>query len=152
MTSGYRLAPALGARLLGGVVLVLALLVLVVTVLAVSLQWSPVTLLLIVAIGVLVAIGAVLATYVLTRRFEVVTLDEHGYRVRFVWGAGVRHATWPEVGNAVTADVRGIDCVVLRLKDGRTTSIPVEAVAADRDAFVSDLREHLRRGEGLRPL
>ena len=149
MTSAYRLAPAVGARLLGLVLVVLAAAVLGATVLAAALRWSPAVLLVVAGIGVL---GVVVAGYVVVRRLAVVTLDEGGYRVRLVRGAGVRSATWGEVEDAVTADLGGIDCVVLRLRDGRRTTIPVEAVAADRNAFVTDLREHLRRGEGLRPL
>lgn len=149
MSSGYRLAPALAARLLGLVLVALALLVFVVTVLTALLEWPVAVLLAIGAAGV-VAVGV--AGYAVTRRIDVVTFDDRGYRVRLVRGAGVTSATWSDVEDAVTADVRGIDCVVLRLKDGRTTSIPVAAVAADRNAFVTDLREHLRRGEGLRPL
>ena len=42
--------------------------------------------------------------------------------------------------------------MVLRLADARTTTIPVDAVAADREAFVRDLRDHLLRGQGNRPL
>lgn len=152
MTSGYRLAPALSARLLGAVLLLVALLVFVVTLVASAMAWTPSTLVAVLVLGLLAVAGVLVATYFLTHRLEVVRLDEHGYRVRLVWGAGVRQASWREVANAVTADIRGVDCVVLRLKDGRTTSIPVQAVAADRDAFVADLREHLKRGEGLRPL
>ena len=40
--------------------------------------------------------------------------------------------------------------VVLRLRDGRTTTIPVEMLAMDREAFARDLQEHLQRGQGLR--
>jgi hypothetical protein len=69
-----------------------------------------------------------------------------------VRGAGVKAAAWGDVADAVTASPGGIDCVVLRLEDGRTTSIPVAAVATDRDALVAEVRERLRRGEGLRPL
>jgi len=36
--------------------------------------------------------------------------------------------------------------VVLRLRDGRTTTIPVEALAADREAFARDVRLRLARG------
>jgi hypothetical protein len=42
--------------------------------------------------------------------------------------------------------------VVLHLRDGRTTTIPVAALAADREEFVRDLQAHLQRGHGLRPL
>jgi hypothetical protein len=82
----------------------------------------------------------------------VVELDEEGYRVRMIRGAGVRAARWRDVEDAVAASPRGVDCVVLRLRDGRTTSIPVAAVDASREDFVEDLRAHLRRGQGLRPI
>ena len=72
-------------------------------------------------------------------------LSDEGYQVRFVRGAGVKRARWGDVDDAVTADVAGAPCVVLRLKDGRTTSIPVEVLAVERDAFVRDVKEHLTR-------
>ena len=43
------------------------------------------------------------------------------------------------------ASPRGIDCLVLHLSGGRTTTIPVTAVAADRDDFARDVRDHARR-------
>ncbi len=36
--------------------------------------------------------------------------------------------------------------VVLRLRDGRTTTIPVEMLAVDRESFVRDVQQHLQRG------
>jgi hypothetical protein len=148
MSSGYRLAPAVAARLLGLLLVLLAVLVLLATLL-VALLGGPPVLLLVVAV---LAVGAVVALVVPLRQVRVVLLDETGYRVRMVRGAGVRTARWEDVADVVAASPRGVDCVVLRLKDGRTTSIPVDAVAATREDFVADLRSHLRRGEGLRPL
>lgn len=148
MSTTYRLAAPLAARVVGGVLVVAAVLVLVTTLLVALLGWSPW-----VVLGAgLVALAAVLAVAVAVRRRPLLSLDEAGYRVRWVRGAGVASAAWSEVSDAVTGAPSGIDCVVLRLRDGRTTSIPVSAVAADRDRLVSDLREHLRRAEGLRPL
>ena len=37
-------------------------------------------------------------------------------------------------------------CVVLALRDGRTTTVPVAVLAADRDEFVARLRALLRGG------
>jgi hypothetical protein len=148
MSSGYRLAPSLVARLLGLVLVLTAVLVVVTTLLAALLQWSPTVLL----VSAVVAALAVLLSAWWLRRVEVVSLDEQGYRVRLVRGVGVDRGRWRDVADAVTGEARGIDCVVLRRKDGSTTSIPVTAVAGDRDRFVEDLREHLRRAEGLRPL
>lgn len=149
MSSGYRLAPALAARLLGVVLVLVAVLVLLLTVLTATLRWPPEVLL---AAGVAGVAGFLVMAWLLLRRIEVISLDEQGYRVRLVRGAGVTAAGWRDVEDAVTADVGGIACVVLRLKDGRTTSIPVAAVAGARDGFVTDLRDHLQRAEGLRPL
>ncbi len=148
MSSGYRLAPALAARLVGLLLIVLAGLVLLATLAVALLGGSPV--LLIVVGGV--ALVAVLALALPLRGIRVVELDEEGYRVRMIRGAGVRAAAWRDVEDAVAASPHGVDCVVLRLRDGRTTSIPVAAVDAPREDFVEDLRAHLRRGEGLRPL
>lgn len=148
MSSGYRLAPALAARLVGLLLVVLAGLVLFATVL-VALLDGPTVLLLVVGATALVA---VLALTVPLRTVRVVELDEQGYRVRMIRGAGVRAARWRDVEDAVAASPRGVDCVVLRLRDGRTTSIPVAAVDASREDFVEDLRAHLRRGQGLRSI
>jgi hypothetical protein len=107
------------------------------------------------ALGV-VAVLALLAVLggglLLARGSFVVRLGEEGYQVRFVRGAGVKQARWLDVDDAVTAEVAGSPCVVLRLRDGRTTTIPVEVLDVERDAFVRDVREHLQHGHGLRCL
>jgi hypothetical protein len=148
MSSGYRLAPALAARLVGLAMMGGAALVLVTTILVAALEWSGWVL------GVVAGstLAATAALAVATRRTLLLRVDEAGYRVRWVRGAGTKAAAWREVEDAVAASPGGIDCVVLRLRDGRTTSIPVDAVDGQRDRFVSEIREHLSRGEGLRPL
>jgi hypothetical protein len=45
-----------------------------------------------------------------------------------------------------------VPCVVLRLRDGGTTTVPVGVLAVDREQFVRELQEHLQRGHGLRRL
>ena len=103
------------------------------------------------AVVVTLAIGAIVAGgFALTRLRYVVRLGDEGYQVRFVRGAGVRAARWRDVEDAVTAEIAGAPCVVLRLKDGRTTTIPVEVLAVQRDAFVRDVRGHLQGGHGWR--
>lgn len=148
MSTDYRLAAPLAARLVGGVLVVAALVVLVTTV-VVAAAGGPGWVLLVAGVA---AVAVTLAAALVVRRRPLLSLDDTGYRVRWVRGAGVAAARWDEVADAVTADARGIDCVVLRLVDGRTTSIPVQAVAADRDDVVRVVRDHLTRGEGLRPL
>ncbi len=148
MSSGYRLAPALAARILGGSLLGFAVLLLVTTLLVALLDGPPTVLL---GAGML-AVAAVLGLGQLLRQRHVVELDDTAYQVRWVRGAGVKAARWDQVAEAVAASPRGVDCVVLRLKDGRTTSIPLAAVAATREEFVADVRERLRGAEGLRRL
>ncbi len=102
---------------------------------------------------VFLALAAVVAGgFLLTRRSYVVRLTEDGFRVRFVRGAGVTQGRWADVADAVTAEVAGAPCVILRLRDTRTTTIPVEVLAVDREVFVRDLQKHLQGGQGLRPL
>ena len=99
---------------------------------------------------VLVVLAVVASGLVLTRLTPLVHLDEAGYRVRLLRGAGVRAARWRDVEDVVTATVQGHDCVVLRLRDGRTTTVPVAVLDAPREVFVQDLRTHLDAGHGYR--
>jgi hypothetical protein len=147
--SDYRLAPQLSARLMGASLLLWGVLVFLVTGVVV-LVTAPVWLLS--TTVVLCLVGVFGSGYWLTRRSYVVRLGEDGYQVRFVRGAGVTKARWVDVKDVVTATVAGLPCVVLRLRDGRTTTIPVGVLAGDREQFVRDLREHLDRGHGLRKL
>lgn len=105
--------------------------------------------LLVFALGLL-SVGGV--GFWLTRRAYVVRLGETGYRVRFVRGAGVTAARWKDVEDAVTSTVADAPVIVLRLRDGRTTTIPVGVLAGDREQFVRDLHQHLQDGHGIRPV
>lgn len=149
MTSDYRIARALAVRLwgillvlLGGAVLLLALLV--------AVAGAPARVL---AFGMVAAVAMLLMSGVLLlRRGVVVRLDDLGYRVRFVRGAGVTQARWVDVEDVVATTVAGERCVVLRLRDGRTTTIPVRMLSGTGDGFVKDLQGHLNRGHGYRRL
>lgn len=148
VSSDYRLAPALSARLVGACLVLTAALVLVTTVVVAAVHASALV------IGVVALAGLAVTAYVawLAFRRPVVSLDDEGYRVRVIRGVGVAAAMWTEVDTAVAASPQGQDSVVLTLRDGRTTVIPAAAVAGDPNAFVRDLRDHLQRGQGLRPL
>jgi hypothetical protein len=146
-SSSYRFGSALFVRLLRGG-LVVGGLVLLLVILAVAVLDAPAWLLLVAAV-LLLAVPVVVAAL---RRVEVVRLDESGYRVRLVRGAGVRQAAWRDVEDAVAGQVAGSRCVTLRLRDGRATVVPVELLAVPEDAFVLDLQRRLNRGHGYRPL
>jgi hypothetical protein len=138
----YRLAPQFAARLFGLALMCGGLLLVLVTVAVASLHVSPD---LIVVLAVAIIVLVFVAGSIVTRGAYVVRLTADGYQVRFVRGAGVKQARWADVADAVATEVAGSPCVVLRLKDGRATTIPVDVVAADREAFVKDLKAHLGR-------
>jgi hypothetical protein len=149
LPSDYRLNPAFAARFVGLALVGAALVVFALTALVAVLDLPADLLVVLVVIVVAGVFG--LAWWLRSRAF-VLRCDDDGYRIGLVRGAGVKAARWTEVADAVTATPHGIPCVVLHLKDGRTTSIPVPALAIDREQFVRELQRHLQRGQGLRKL
>ncbi|KRC53125.1 hypothetical protein ASE19_12145 [Nocardioides sp. Root79] len=140
--SDYRLAPPVMARFVGAYLVLLAVVLLAVTVAAVALDLDADLLVLVLGLGVLGLIGL---AWWLRSRLVVVRLTEAGYQVRMIRAAGVSEARWSEVEDAVAAAPRDIECLVLRLRDGRSTTIPVQLVAADKDDLARDVRAHLDR-------
>ena len=138
----YRLAPPVMARFVGAYLVVLAVVLLVVTALVAALDLNADLLVLVLGVGLLGLIGL---SWWLRSGLVVVRLTEAGYRVRGIRAAGATEARWSEVEDAVAAAPSGVDCVVLRLRDGRSTTIPVLLVAGDKDDFARDVRAHLQR-------
>lgn len=148
-TRDYGLAPALRARLLGTSLAAIGLVVLLAAV-VVTLADLPVgvlTGLVVLAVVAVVALGAALGP----RRY-VVRLDDTGYRVRFVRGVGRNRARWTDVLDLTTAVVSGEPCVVLRLRDGGSSTVPVAVIEGDREEFVDELQRRLDAGHGYRRL
>lgn len=140
MPSDYRLAPQLAARLLGFSLLLLGGLVFVATAVVVLFR-TPVTVL---TMAVVLAVAGVFTTgWLLNRRAYILRVTEDGYRIRFVRGAGVKQARWADVQEAVTDTIAGSQCVILRLRNGTSTTIPVEVLAIDREQFVRELQGYL---------
>jgi hypothetical protein len=151
VSSNYRFAAPFIVRMTGIGLVAVGVLVLVWAGLALALSLPGAVL----SAGLLVAVVLwllVLGGLVVLRRGAVVRLDETGYRVRFVRGAGVRQARWKDVEDVTAPTVEGHRCVLLRLRDGRTTTLPVDVLAGSSDAFVQDLQQHLNRGHGYRRL
>jgi len=145
--SDYRLSQPVVVRMMGALLVVLGVVVVLMT-LGVGLLGVPTAVL---SVGiVLVALLLLAGALVLTRGVTLVRLDDAGYRVRFVRGAGVLQARWTDVEDVVATTVVGERCVVLRLRDGRTTTIPVRLLRTSPEAFVKDLQGHLNRGHGYR--
>jgi hypothetical protein len=145
----YRLSQPLALRLMGGFLAVLGGAVFVVTVLVGVLSLP------IVVLGISVVLAVVLVFVVgtlLTRRAWMVRLDDAGYRVRYVRGVGRAQARWADVEDAVVTKVAGEPCVVLRLRAGGTTTIPVRVLGVDPEEFVRELRQRLDHGRGYKRL
>jgi hypothetical protein len=139
--TSYHLAPGLAARLVGRSLVTLAVLVAVATVvgLMTGSGWVPA--------GVVAALGAVAAAawaLWLGRRARALVLTDQGYAVHLLRGVGVTRASWSEVEGATAASPRGEPCLVLRLRGGRATRLPMAALAADRDVVAYDVRRRLR--------
>lgn len=149
VATDYRFSTALLVRSLGALLALAGSLVVVVGVLVGALG-LPVAFL---TAAVVVAVVVILVAGVLaTRVSSLVRFDESGYRVRWLRGAGTKQARWREVEDVVTTTVSGHDCVVLRLRDGRSTTIPVKVLDASPSAFIDDLRGRLDKGHGYRRL
>lgn len=133
--------------MLGVLIAALGALVVLLTLAAGLLDLPPGVLVAVVLAGALLILAAGL---VFSRGATVVRLEDAGYRVRWVRGAGVTQARWTDVEDVVATTVAGERCVVLRLRDGRTTTIPVRMLGGSPDEFVKDLQSHLNTGHGYR--
>ena len=145
----YGLSRAVRARLLGTFLAVIGGVVLVVTI-GSSLAHVPRPA--VVGLLVLGALGVATTGVVLGPSWYVVRLDEVGYRVRFVRGVGRAQARWTDVLDLTTAVVSGTPCVVLRLRDGGSSTVPVDLIEGDREDFVDELRRRLDGAHGYRRL
>jgi hypothetical protein len=143
------LAPALRLRLLGTGLVAIG----VVVALAGLLTWSaglPTALL--AGLVVLAGVGVLALVGLLGVRHWVVRLDDEGYRVRALRSAQARSARWTDVLDLQTARISGQRCAVLRLRDGRTTALPVEVIEGDSSRLTELLTAHLDRGHGYKRL
>jgi hypothetical protein len=145
----YRLARSVVVRMMGAVLVLAGIVVLLVGVGVALLDWPAGVLSASVLLTAAVVLGVALG---LARRATVVRLDETGYVVRWVRGVGVAQGRWKDVEDVVATTVAGDRCVVLRRRDGATTTIPVALLDRPGDKLVQDLQRHLDRGHGYRPL
>lgn len=143
------LAPALRLRLLGAGLVAEGLLVAAVVVLAwlADLPGAVVSAVLVVA-----AVGVLVLGLLLGVKHWVLRLDEHGYRVRGLRTPQARSARWTDVLDLQAGELETQRCVVLRLRDGRTTVLPVDAIEGGPVRLTEALTAHLDRGHGYRRL
>lgn len=133
-------------RLLGSGLAVVGVVV-VLVVLVASLAGAPSAL--VTAVVVLGGLGVLGLGLLLGVRRWVVRLDRIGYRVRGL-RAGATAARWVDVLDLQAVNSGRTRCVVLRLRDGRTTVLPVDSVEGGPVRLTALLREHLDQGRGGR--
>lgn len=139
--TSYRLAPALGARLVGRSLVTLAGLVLVATVVGLLAGGGLVPAVLVAVVGSVLVAGW---AWWLLRVAWALRLSDEGYAVRLLGGIGAGGAGWADVTELSASSPGGEPCLVLRLSDGRATRLPMAALAADPDAVAVDVRRRLR--------
>ena len=137
----YRLAPALGVRLAGRILVSLAVVVVLATLAGAltGLGWAPAGV--VALLGVAATVGW---AWYLLRRAWAVRLAPDGFAIRFLGGVGVPAASGSQVEEVVAASPGGQPCLVLRLDDGRMTRLPMAAVAGDPDVLALDVRRRVR--------
>lgn len=145
----YRLAPLVTARFVGMGLVLLALAMFAGTAVVALTGLPPDLLVVLLVVGV---VGVFALGWWLRSRAYVVRCGPEGYRIGVVRGAGVKQERWTAVEDAVAAAPRGVPAVVLRLRDGRTTTIPVGLLSLDKDDFVREMQRYLQRGQGLHKL
>lgn len=145
----YALAPLLRARLMGAFLAVIGVVLVAATWVVAAADLPPD---LLTGLVVLVVVGIFTLGFLLGRRWYVVRLDDTGFQIRFVRGVGLARARWADVEDLTTAVVSGTECVVLRMRDGRTSTVPVNLIEGDREEFVDELQHRLDAGHGYRRL
>jgi hypothetical protein len=140
--TSYRLAPALGARLVGRSVVTLAVVVLLVTLVGQVVGGSALRAAVLVTVVGLVLVAA--WAWWLLRSAWALRLTEERYVVRLLGGVGATTARWVDVTELTASSPDGQPCLVLRLTDGRTTLLPMAALAGDPDVVAHDVRRRLR--------
>lgn len=146
-TRDYGLSPQLRARLMGTFLAAIGVTLLVVTIVVFTFDLPGDVLS---GLVILTVIGIFTLGFLLGRRWYVVRLDDLGYQVRFVRGAGQVKARWVDVVDLAATEVHGAKCVQLRLRNGSSTTIPVDLIEGDKEEFVDELRRRLDGGQGRR--
>ena len=144
-TRDYALSAQLRARLMGAFLAAIGVLLLVMTVVVAVFRLPQDIMTGLVVLTVVAVFGL---GFLLVRRWYVIRLDADGYRVRFARGVGTTAAHWSDVEDLATAYSGDTEVVVVRLRDGRTTTLPVALIEGDPDAFVEELRARLDAANG----
>jgi hypothetical protein len=153
--SRYHVVRAASAMALGGLAVmagVLFLVLLLVTsVRGEGTAWSVLWWTL-VTCGVVLGLGLLRGLWRLARLPVGIRLDERGYMIDPLVGAGVRAATWTDVVRVEAVQRAGESGAVVHLRDGGTTRIVARMVAEPSDTWLRDFDARLNRAHGQRRL
>ncbi|MBA2443718.1 MAG: hypothetical protein H0V49_00065 [Nocardioidaceae bacterium] len=143
--STYRLGLAHLLRACAPLCLVLGVTWLVVALLDAA---APVRVVLtVITVGVLA-----LCALFLLRPPAVLRLTTEGYAISLVRGAGVKAAPWSEVASVATQPVGGATSLVITLRNGRTSIMPLSLLGAQQATAQGDVRVRLNSAHGYRRL
>ena len=153
--SRYHVVRATSVMALGGLALMAGVLFLAMLVVGVVRGDGPLWSVLwwvLVALAVVLAIGLVRALWRLARPPVGIRLDDTGYRIDALVGAGTRSALWRDVSRVESVDRAGEVGVVVHLNDGSTTRIVARMVAEPPLVWLRDFDTRLNRAHGQRRL
>lgn len=142
----YPFAPAFRARFMGAGLLLLGVVLVVVTVVVSALHLP---------LGIMLAVVVLAVVFVFgfgawLGRIKVLTMDDLGYQVRGVRGVGTPKARWADVHDVQTSAVAGARCIVIRLRAGDSSTIPVDVLTGDSDELVREITRRLNHAHGKR--
>lgn len=104
-------------------------------------------------LGLVLLVGLLRSVVQIVRQPTVLRVDADGYRVSRQSGpTGVRRGRWSEVERVRRDHRDGRECVIIQLRTGGQTQIPVGSVAAPRQEWLAELDARLNRAHGQRRL
>ena len=150
-TSAYRLARAYAVRLLG-VAAVASGLAVVLLVLARSLDAPGLVTGALLTVAIALGTATLLAALAVLRPPTLLRLDAAGYVVRWPGGRGQLQGDWEQVDDVTGDRQAGQPVVLLRHRNGETTSLLLGLLDAPAREVEDDVRRRLNAAYGYRPL
>jgi hypothetical protein len=153
--SRYHVVRAASAMALGGLAVMAGGLFLVMLVVSQvrgnGTGWSVLWWVLVTA-GVVLGVGLLRALWRLARPPVGIRLDERGYTIDPLVGAGVRSAAWSDVVRVEAVQQAGQAGAVVHLRDGGTARIVARMVAEPSGRWLRDFDARLNQAHGQRRL
>ena len=139
-THDYSFDPVVAARFVNRLAVALGVLLLVVVGATVALDLGSI---LVLTVALAVGLTTMVLSHLVRRRPWVLRIDERGYQVRFVRSAGVMTAPWRDVAQVGMQRFDGEPCVVLGLRDGRSTVVPAALLSPGPQTLMADIESRL---------